>query len=129
MGLLQACCHDPGGPGISAVVGIQMPAGEEDAVGGGSRSGSQSRRQLFANAVIARVKTPECRLLARRGGSRDHDGMAAFGAKRTCMGVWLRLPRSRMTPSRTSPVTCQDACEATRVRLPKYESSPLRCLS
>src|SRR6516164_8359176 len=87
MGLLQACRHDPGGPGISAVVGVQMPAGEEDAVGGASRSGSQSRRQLFANAVI---------------GSRDHDGMAAFGAKRTCVGVWLRLPRSRMTPSRTS---------------------------
>src|SRR5215813_11687441 len=32
MGLLQACCHDPGGPSISAVVGIQMPAGDEDAV-------------------------------------------------------------------------------------------------
>src|SRR5215469_5471603 len=71
MGLLQACRHDPGGPGISAVVGVQMPAGEEDAVGGASRSGSQSRRQLFANAVI---------------GSRDHDGMAAFGAKRTVRG-------------------------------------------
>src|SRR5215471_18187007 len=38
MGLLQACCHDPGGPGISAIVGIQMPAGEEDAVGGGRRA-------------------------------------------------------------------------------------------
>jgi ABC-type branched-subunit amino acid transport system substrate-binding protein len=33
MGLLQACCHDPGGPGIPAVVGIQMPTGEEGAVG------------------------------------------------------------------------------------------------
>src|SRR5215510_2283385 len=87
MGLLQACCHDPGGPGISAVVGIQMPAGEEDAVGGRRRA-----------EVSPAVKTAECRLLARRGGSRDHDRMAAFGAKRTCMGVWLRLPRSRMTP-------------------------------
>src|SRR5260370_3656563 len=73
MGLLQACCHDPGGPGISAVVGIQMPAVEDDAVGGGRRSASQSRRQLFANAVIARVKTAECRLLARRGGSRGSE--------------------------------------------------------
>ena len=32
MGLLRACRHDPGGPGISAVVGIQMPASEEGAV-------------------------------------------------------------------------------------------------
>src|SRR5262249_39143692 len=32
MGLLQACCHDPGGRGIPAVVGIQMSAGEEGAV-------------------------------------------------------------------------------------------------
>src|SRR5215472_10976690 len=107
MGLLQACGDDPGRPGISAAVGIQMPAGEEDAVGGRSASGSKSRHQPFANAVIARVKTAECRLLARRGGSRDHDRMAAFGAKRTCMGIWLRLPRSRMTPSRTSAVTAR----------------------
>jgi hypothetical protein len=32
MGLLQACRHDSGGPGIPAVVGIQMPAGEKGAV-------------------------------------------------------------------------------------------------
>src|SRR5215813_2728639 len=104
MGLLQACCHNPGGPGISAIVGIQMPAGEEDAVGGGRRA-EVSPAASFANAAIVRVKTAECRLLARRSGSRDHDRMAAFGAKRTCMGIWLRLPRSRMTPSRTSDIT------------------------
>src|SRR5260370_36828766 len=33
MGLLQACRHDSGGPGIPAVVRIQMPAGEKGAVG------------------------------------------------------------------------------------------------
>ena len=33
MGLLQACRHDSGGPGISAVIRIQMPAGEKGAVG------------------------------------------------------------------------------------------------
>src|SRR5262245_14579073 len=51
-------------------------------------AGSKSRRQLFARVVIARVKTAECRLLAGRGGSRDFERMAAFGAKRTCMGIW-----------------------------------------
>ena len=33
MGLLQACRHDSGGPGIPAVIGIQMPAGEKGALG------------------------------------------------------------------------------------------------
>src|SRR5215469_18784115 len=49
MGLLQACCHDPGGPGIPAVVGIQMPASEEGAVSVDFWCGRRYRRPNYTS--------------------------------------------------------------------------------
>ena len=42
-------------------------------------------------------------LVAHSGHTETICYLSAFGAKRTCAVVWLRPPRSRMTPSRHRP--------------------------
>src|SRR5262249_49128364 len=54
---------------------------------------------LFHRACLATFATQS----ALSGHSEASARLSAFGAKRTCMGVWLPLPRPRMTTKRQRP--------------------------